>query len=78
MSSCKIAVSREFSTYDDVVDHDEAGNNERLTDFNTINTSVDIDSIRAEDRQVAHVHVVKNGYFEGLAQNSLEKRRNDY
>ena len=67
MSSCKIAVKSENNTYDDVVDHDEAGNDKGLTDFDAINTSVDIDSISAENRQVAHVHVVKNGYFESLA-----------
>ena len=43
----------------DIVNHDEATDYETLSDFKAVNTGVNIDSICAEDCDVAHVEVVE-------------------
>jgi len=45
-------------TYDDVMKQYEATNNDRLADFNSIYSCVDIDAVGAEYWQHAHVTVV--------------------
>jgi len=45
---------------DNIVDHDEASNDERLTNFNSVNPCINIDSIGAKNRYVTHVDVIQN------------------
>jgi hypothetical protein len=42
-----------------IVNHDEATDYETLSDFKAVNTGVNIDSIRTEDCDIAHVEVVE-------------------
>jgi len=46
--------------FDDIVDHDEAANDERLTNLNSINARINVYSISTKDRYVTHVNVIKN------------------
>jgi len=43
----------------DIVNNDEAADDEALADFDTVDTSVNIDGVRAENCDVAHINVIK-------------------
>jgi len=49
-----------ISDLNDIVDYNKASNDERLAHFNTIDACVDVNCVRAEDRDVAHIDVVQN------------------
>ena len=42
-----------------VVDHDEAPNNKRLTSFYSVNPCINVDCIRAEDGDVSHIDMIE-------------------
>ena len=42
-----------------IEDHDEAPNNKTLPNFDAINTSVNINSVRAENSDIAHINMIK-------------------
>ena len=43
-----------------VMDYNKATYNKTLANFNTIDSRVNIDSIRAEDGDVAHIEIIKD------------------
>lgn len=45
---------------DDIVYNDKATNDHGLTNFDTVNSCIDIDSISAENRDISHVNMVKD------------------
>jgi len=53
--SIKLLVNVDFN---DVVDNDKAPNNDRLTNFDTINSRINIDSISTEDGDISHINIV--------------------
>lgn len=64
----RIAVVAE-EDLDDVVDHYEEANNEGLADFDAIDACVNVDSICAENGNIAHVEVVKWAQIDEIAKN---------
>ena len=46
--------------FHDVVDHNEAAHDEALSNFDTVNTSVNVDGVSAEYGYVSHINVVQN------------------
>lgn len=45
--------------FNDIVNHDEAANYETLSYLESVNPSVDIDSIGTENSDVSHIEVVE-------------------
>ena len=56
----EIVMSLFLCDFNNVVDYNEAANNEGLAYFNTVNACVNIDSVSAENGNVTHVDVIKN------------------
>lgn len=55
--------------FNDVVNHDEETYYERLTNFKAINSCINVDSIGAENSNIAHVKVVKWAQVDEIAKN---------
>ena len=53
--SIQILINDDFN---DIVDHDKAADNEALSDFKSIDSSMNVDSISAENCDVSHVKVI--------------------
>lgn len=53
--------------FNNVVNHDEASDYKALSNFEAVNTGVDIDSICTKDCDVAHVEVVQKAQVQELA-----------
>ena len=63
---------------DDVVNHDEAADDEGLADFDSINACVDINCISAKYRYIAHVKVVNEAEVNVTADKWTEDLGNDH
>ena len=51
--------SRTYVNFDNVMKQDEASDNEALTCLDTIDTGVDVDRVRAENCEKAHIDVIE-------------------
>ena len=54
-------------TYNDIMQSNEASNNDRLANFKSVDTSIDIDGIGAEYWQHAHVQHVERAQIDHRA-----------
>lgn len=65
------------SNFDQIEEADRYGNNHALTGLNAIDTRVNIDSVRAEHGQHAHVHIIQYPDIDNVSQEMPQYDRND-
>lgn len=56
-----------------IIDRQQERDNDGLADFDAVDTSQDVDTIRAENGDTAHVDVVQEAKVEELAQVRLQR-----
>ena len=59
--------------FDDIMDDDEASDDDCLANLDSIDASVDVDSVGAENRDVSHVKIVDETEIDVSSQNGSEK-----
>lgn len=64
--------------FDDVVDNDGGGNNDRLSDLKAVDAGVDVDGVGAEDGQHAHVDVVSQAKVQVGTEQRPQRFWNDH
>lgn len=64
--------------FDPVVHENSAGNDDGLGDLQAVDSSVDIDRIRAENSSEHHINVVDEAQVDGETEVVTEGLRNDY
>lgn len=59
--------------FNDIMDDDEAADDDSLSNLDSINTSVNIDSIGAEDCDISHVKIVDDTEIDVSSQNGSKE-----
>lgn len=59
--------------FNDIVDDDEAAHNDGLADLDSINTSINVDSVGAENCDISHVNIVDYAEVDVSSQNGPEE-----
>jgi len=59
--------------FDDIMDDDEAADDDCLANLDSINASVNVDSVGAENRDISHVKIVDDAKVDVSSQNGSEK-----
>jgi len=59
--------------FNDIMDDDEASDNDCLANLDSINTCVNVDSIGTENRDISHVKIVDDSKIDVSSQNGSEK-----
>jgi len=59
--------------FNDIMDDDEASDNDCLANLDSINTGVNVDSIGTENRDISHVKIVDESKIDVSSQNGSEE-----